>query len=677
MKTRLVDVVNFLKQYPEIIGKIKVDTPYGYKEILAAQWICKERTRLIILKNRCSAESSIHHRYKGSYDIFRYAKDLDIGDIIQTKHGSSKVIKIIDTSEEKDLYDIQVKDVQQYYSNGIVSHNSTIFSDLILFGLFGKTLKNTSNKFIPNRIYKALHPETNTMVRLHFSLGGHEYISEYQIKAKYNTGMQKLFKDGEEITKATLAATQEFLTKEILKSSYDLLKNSIVLSYIGVCNFFTANKATRRSYVESIFDLVIFGKLLEILKKEDNTLDRQVLVLRNNIQSLIKNINEYEEKSKKFDEEKAQDLALIEEGILERTKEIAILEKDILENYPELKKDTEKEQRLIEKRGEIDKTLGTVEGSIRSGKVMISEIEKQLHKHQDIISIICDECKTTVDQIMGFTDHRDRIKEEQQKGLTLEETKNKLNTMREKVTEAIEECRKENARVENILREKNKKENDLKFSRRALDELNANKEKIQKSSDSFKDMIEKSRIELDQKNADIKDINLKMTKLAILKKVVGEEGAKKLIVADLLELLNECIRKYLLRMGAKFTVKFDESFDYEFLTDTGECDYSCFSGGETHRINISTLFSFKDILNITENLSSNVLVLDEIIDANVDTFAIESIIKFLKEDAGIKRQTIFLISHREISGTDWFDNEIELEKRNGFTKIVKDNQTNA
>ena len=56
--------------------------------------------------------------------------------------------------------------------------------DAIIFALFGKTLKNTNNKYIPNRYCS---PKLKSYTKLYFSVDGVKYTSECYCKPKIGT----------------------------------------------------------------------------------------------------------------------------------------------------------------------------------------------------------------------------------------------------------------------------------------------------------------------------------------------------------------------------------------------------------------------------------------------------------------------------------------------------------
>jgi RecA/RadA recombinase len=61
-----------------------------------------------------------------------FVKDLKAGDLIHTENGVEKVIGVTETSDEVNMYDLQVGCyTHRYYTNGILSHNTTVTLDIL------------------------------------------------------------------------------------------------------------------------------------------------------------------------------------------------------------------------------------------------------------------------------------------------------------------------------------------------------------------------------------------------------------------------------------------------------------------------------------------------------------------------------------------------------------------
>ena len=174
---------DFYQKYGDL--GFKVETPYGYKNI---EWcgITEENADVYRceLENGMFVEGADYHRLKKADDEFVVLKELKVGEIIQTNNGDSAVTSI-ELLEEKDtLYDIQVAEVHQYYTNGIVSHNTTLTIDAIMFLLFGNTTKTETNE----QIFNTYSEKNELVVRGMIDIEGEEIIIERKLRRSAKKG---------------------------------------------------------------------------------------------------------------------------------------------------------------------------------------------------------------------------------------------------------------------------------------------------------------------------------------------------------------------------------------------------------------------------------------------------------------------------------------------------------
>lgn len=157
----------------------KVDTPYGYKNI---EWcgITEENADIYRceLEDGKYVEGADYHRLKKEDGDFIVLKEAEVGTSIQTIDGVSN-IKSIELMDFKDtLLDIQVAEVYQYYTNGIVSHNTTLTIDAIKFLLHGTTTKTDKNE----EVFNDFSGKNELVVRGMIDIEGDEIIIERKMK---------------------------------------------------------------------------------------------------------------------------------------------------------------------------------------------------------------------------------------------------------------------------------------------------------------------------------------------------------------------------------------------------------------------------------------------------------------------------------------------------------------
>tara|TARA_B110000285_G_C14814859_1_gene463687 strand:- start:314 stop:682 length:369 start_codon:yes stop_codon:yes gene_type:complete len=120
----------------------------------------------------------------------------------------------------------------------------------------------------------------------------------------------------------------------------------------------------------------------------------------------------------------------------------------------------------------------------------------------------------------------------------------------------------------------------------------------------------------------------------------------------------------------EFFVQFelDESFNEEIKSRYRDnFTYSSFSEGEKMRIDLSLLFTWRSIARLKNSVNTNLLILDEVFDSSLDEGGTDEFLKILHtlDD----NTNTFIISHKGESMNEKFNNIIEFEKINNFSRI--------
>ena len=128
------------------------------------------------------------------------------------------------------------------------------------------------------------------------------------------------------------------------------------------------------------------------------------------------------------------------------------------------------------------------------------------------------------------------------------------------------------------------------------------------------------------------------------------------------------MNKYLAAMD--FFVKFelDENFSEKILSrHRDDFSYDSFSEGEKMRIDLSLLFTWRTIAKMKNSASTNLLILDEVFDASLDTNGCDEFLKILEK---LESSNVFVISHKADIMQDKFHNHIKFEKYKNFSRIA-------
>ena len=139
-------------------------------------------------------------------------------------------------------------------------------------------------------------------------------------------------------------------------------------------------------------------------------------------------------------------------------------------------------------------------------------------------------------------------------------------------------------------------------------------------------------------------------------------------IREYLPAMNTLINKYLQVLEFFVAFNLDENFQ-ETIKSRHRDDfvYANFSEGEKMRIDLSLLFAWRQIAKMKNSTNTNLLILDETFDSSLDEDGVDNLMKILLtlDD----NTNTFIISHKGESMNEKFNNIIEFEKINNFSKI--------
>lgn len=551
-----------------------------------------------------------------------------------------------------------------------------IFCDAILFVLFGQTSKKVTAKYLANRQSIAKY---NTEVCLWFTIGTDKYVIKAGLLHPHCAGASffKIWKNNNEISKATLKDTRNYFEKNILKTNYNVFKNSVILSSSNSHNFFNLTKSMKKEFIEDIFNLSVFGKMLKKIRIDQNNIDKEILALQNSNKQLYESIEDFKKQNAQFNLTQKKSIEKIKTKIDEKNAHIIRLESENTKLNIDKNIMTEFNlSELYDNRQKLNDAKSKAETIIKQYSQKIKFNNDTINKHKDILKEICKNCLIKISNKFNINQAQTDIKDGLNKINQYKDIIPKLEIQLKDIIDKIKSAEDNNEKIKSL--DKSIQHNILVIDHLKNDiiELNKKIEEESKKVSPFNNLI----IEYAQKYKDntalLENFYKEKKYLDLLNHISDEDGAKKFIIKDLISVLNAKTRKYLIEIGSSYTCIFDECFNCDFITETGPCSYENFSKGERSRINIAVLFAFKDILINLKSISTNILVLDEFLDEGLDQFAINSIIKILKKISIESNKIIFLISHRECLNEEDFDGVIEIQKNGGLTTIVADSQNN-
>lgn len=553
---------------------------------------------------------------------------------------------------------------------------SVILVDCILFALYGKTVKSISNQYLKNRYYDK---KAETFVKLTFIVNNIRYKSEcYCNKASLkmllyieNKNEDSGWKD---ITQSSIIKTKQYIQDEILKCSYDVFKTAIIISAADCLNFYeNMSKAQKRDYIENIFNLDCFGIMLDNIRVDINNTKKEISFINSEIIKTAQQLSNIETKFNEFNSENNTKKDNIKNEIVLNANLYKQKQNDFKKyenNSLQLQELNNQYKENLNQINSISNNINVLEKQNIKAESKIESINQFIDKIKDIKSGLCDNCSTIIDskydynkQILSINALNNLINE------NLEKIK-LYNIQNQDFLSKNDNINKKIIKLDMLDKEMTKLEYELSNLKSLL--IRLKKEYNDLNTDNinpFNDLLIKTEKNLVDLKNQLNNMNISYKHLDILKSICSENGVKQTIIKDIVILLNSLIQKYLNEIGLECIVYFDESFDFKFLTVSGECEYNSFSSGEQQRIQIATVLAFRDLI-LNGKINSNILVIDEMLDKAIDSIGIKKIISILQKKSIDLNQALFIISHRsEITDENIFQHIIEVIKKNGLTSI--------
>lgn len=634
----LKDLHDFFVVHPKEKGKILVEGKDGWHPIVdSAITAPNSKFHTLRTKNGMEAKCSPDHLfYSTNYpDHWIKCCDIKIGSHILTKDGYSEVILNRLEPETEDLYDIEVHGVHNYYSNGIVSHNSSI-SGVITFGLYGK-LDGKKLKDIPNRI------NGNAWVKITLEADGNEVIVERGLEPN----LFRLYLNGVEYDQAGVRSVQDYLAEDILGIPFYVFNNTISLSINDFKSFVKMSSQDKRSIIDKIFGFHVLNQMRDLLKEENRKIRENLENVSGrlfSIESTISNsLNEMENLSKKIKEESTSKKEELEKNLLS------------FEGLQKIHSQKTEEFKKIE--SQLQNDLANTNRIVIESRTKLNEIRKKI-KLYDLEQ--CPTCQSSLD-----SEFHHCIKD----GLNKDELQvsDELNTSNSLLVSLREREREISVTKKDILDKGRKIEIRINEIQRDLKILDGSTSDVQlQSLQRIIDNLDKEKVKMEAENLKSQEKN---NWLRTLDEILGEKGVKQMAIRTILPSLNSEIMDLLGKMHIDYQVIFDEEFNAMIYHMGVEIPSQSLSTGEMKKVDFAVLVAIMKLMKLKFS-TINLLFLDELF-SSVDPDGVHSILNILKSSCKELGLNIFVINHAPMPH-EIFDWKIEVSKDNNFSSILID-----
>jgi DNA repair exonuclease SbcCD ATPase subunit len=538
----------------------------------------------------------------------------------------------------------------------IVGHNGSgksLMLDALSFVLFGKPHRNINKPQLINSINGK-----NCLVTVEFKMGS----SDYKIIRGLKPNIFEIWQNGILVNQESHSRDyQKLLETNILKLNHKSFHQVVVLGSSNFIPFMQLSSHHRREVIEDLLDIGVFSKMNAVLKEntaklKDNLKDteNQLFTLKEKVDLQKKHILRLQQLNESNAAKYSEEIVNLRNNIDEMMTENLSLSSEYSEAYG-------KTQQQLQRHEKTKASLLSYERQIKDNiKKIVSD--SQFYENNT-------ECPTC-NQTIGSEIREHKISECKHSAQELNSGYDKLKESLAQTGDSIQEVSSELQRLNSLHNKIHSNQNLVSGFEKRISDLTTLMNTHHETSEvtdaqSSLDSIYSERESLQE---------LKSTQLEermyneILAELLKDTGIKTKIIRQYLPVMNKLINHYLQILDFFVSFNLDENFTETIRSrHRDDFSYSSFSEGEKQRIDLSLLFAWRQVAKMKNSSNTNLLILDEVFDASLDSDGIDNLLKIMNTlDADTR---IFVISHKQDLLEGKFEQKIEFQKVKNFTKI--------
>jgi DNA repair exonuclease SbcCD ATPase subunit len=306
---------------------------------------------------------------------------------------------------------------------------------------------------------------------------------------------------------------------------------------------------------------------------------------------------------------------------------------------------------------ELEKSLSKIRESKSSVTLNVGEIQKKLdlyskNKCPHCLSDLTDEAH------IGIKDKLIAKKQDQESQIPT------LNSEIESASKALSDKKSEQSSARDKFYQV---DGVLAPLKQELSTLSQAKPETQKGTEYINNVISSIEGDLSKLSSDRAKVSEKLAVSQEMDVILGDNGMKRLLMSQIIPMLNKKILKTSKLLEFKFTFEFDLEFN-PIITHLGmQISPDSLSAGEQKKMNLIVLLCILELLKLKHH-KVNLLFLDEVF-SSLDVESIYRVVDLLKTFAKKYNMTVFVISHDPLP-EEFFDTKLAVENIDHFSDII-------
>ena len=537
----------------------------------------------------------------------------------------------------------------------VIGHNGSGKStmlDALSFGLFGKPHRKISKPQLVNSIN-----QKGTEVEVEFNIGK----AQYKIVRGIKPNIFEIWVDGNMVNQDSHAKEyQAMLEKNILKLSHKSFHQIVVLGSSSFVPFMQMTGGARREVIEDLLDINIFSKMNSLLKEKSSILKDAISSNSHSIELVKTKINAQKKYLRDLSAVNEQHKATKEDEIQTLFDEIYSLEEQNTALNVNLDTDT-----LCTSLDELKPQRTQLMAYQAQFKTQIKSVVKEAKFFDE--NEHCPTCDQGID-----SDLRDSKKEG-------------ANARAKELSTAMTKASDQLTSFDNDI---DGLEVQLKEQQGTIRTIQSNTQLITRLTSNI-DRIRQDISEMEGTTGDLQGANTELNKLnefsiakneekftlgeqysynQVASELLRDTGIKTKIIKQYVPVINQLTNQYLQILDFFVHFDLDENFSETIRSrHRDNFSYDSFSEGEKQRIDLSLLFTWRQIAKMKNSVATNLLILDETFDSSLDDDGVDNLMKILYSLG--EETNVFVISHKAELEDAQFQRRLEFVKDKNFSKL--------
>ncbi|CAB5221025.1 endonuclease subunit [uncultured Caudovirales phage] len=525
--------------------------------------------------------------------------------------------------------------------------------DALSLSLYSKPFRKVNKSQLINSINKK-----DLVVEVEFSIGP----GNYKVIRGLKPAIFEVYKNGVLLNQdADSRDYQEVLENQILKLNHKSFCQVVVIGSASYIPFMQLSAQNRREIIEDMLDIQIFSTMNSLLKEKVSNNSTDLLLVTTEttaVSEKLKMTNEHIEVLSRNAEEQVDRLRAELRAIIDRAEHEKQSAKDYDQQIIQLSETINDSETVEKKRSKAQLYVHQLEAKSER----LREDIKFLQTHED-----CPTCKQNIDESFRASEVDKKLRSctETERGVV------QLKEEADKIDARLAEIRSINSTIADLSIKRITHSNNAKSLIQQAKKIVQDIDEAEKKATELLDASDLASLEADLEQLQIDKSELLKDKeaLFVVSMVLKDTGIKSRIIKQYVPVINKLINKYLAALDFFVMFELDENFNETIKSrHRDDFSYASFSEGEKMRINLAILFTWRAVAKLRNSASTNILILDEVLDGSLDGNGTDEFLKILNN---LTQDTnTFIISHKIDQMYDKFTNVLKFEKHKNFSRIA-------